>query len=434
MNLPHPLGDDLILRRAETEEDIERVIDLDNAVIREGDPHVDIGGWIRAMTDGHHPIMTRRDFYLVEDTAMKRFVSSLCLIPQTWTYEGIPFGVGQPEIVMTLPEYRRRGLVRAQFEAAHADCAARGLLVQGITGISFYYRLFDYEYALSLHAGCDLYFDSIPKLDDGVAEPYAFRPVAEADLPAVMALAEAYGRDKLVTCKRDETVWRHALTEPRHLNSTTYYMLTEGEGGPLAGYYNLLDELWFGVPAVRELVLAEGVPCAAVMPSLLRALKQLIEIKWPDARRIQLELGDAHPAYPVLETFGATVRARPYAWYIRVPDLPAFIQRIAPALEARLAASAMAGYGGELKLCFYRRPGLRLVFEAGRLARTEATDSTDQDANAAFPPLVFLKLLFGYRTYDELKHMFPDVWAWRESKLLLEALFPQRPSWVVPVH
>ncbi len=33
--------------------------------------------------------------------------------------KGFPFGVGRPELVGTLPEYRNRGLVRAQFEEVH---------------------------------------------------------------------------------------------------------------------------------------------------------------------------------------------------------------------------------------------------------------------------------------------------------------------------
>ena len=59
------------------------------------------------------------------------------LISQTWAYEGIPFEVGRPELVGTLPEYRNRGLVRAQFEEVHRWSAARGELVQGITGIPY---------------------------------------------------------------------------------------------------------------------------------------------------------------------------------------------------------------------------------------------------------------------------------------------------------
>ncbi|MCZ7544067.1 MAG: GNAT family N-acetyltransferase [Anaerolineae bacterium] len=298
MNLPLSLGDNLVLRRAETEEDIERIIALDNLVIQEGEPGVDVSVWVRQMTRGDHPTTTRRDFYLVEDTRKDLFVSSLCLIPKTWTYDGIPFGAGRPEIVMTLPEYRRRGLVRRQFEALHADCAARGLLVQGIAGIPFYYRLFDYEYALSLQAGCDLYFDAIPERKADEAEPYPFRLADEADLPQLIALAGAYGSDKLVTCVRDETLWHFVLNEPAHADSTRYYMLTDGEGGPVVGYFGMLDELRFGRPALHEFALVERVPYAAVVPSLLRALRQLCAARWSEIREIQFELGDDHPRVP----------------------------------------------------------------------------------------------------------------------------------------
>ena len=36
------------------------------------------------------------DVIVVEDTGSGRIVSSLCLIPQTWSYAGVPTSVGQP--------------------------------------------------------------------------------------------------------------------------------------------------------------------------------------------------------------------------------------------------------------------------------------------------------------------------------------------------
>ena len=54
--------------------------------------------------------------------------------------------------------------------------------------------------------------------------------------------------------------------------------------------------------------------------------------------------------------------------------------------------------------------------------------------NAAFPPLVFLQLLFGYRDLDELRHAFPDVRARDETVPLLRALFPSRRSLVLPIQ
>jgi hypothetical protein len=54
-------------------------------------------------------------------------------------------------------------------------------------------------------------------------------------------------------------------------------------------------------------------------------------------------------------------------------------------------------------------------------------------ASAGFPPGVFLQLLFGRRTLAELRHILPDVWATPEAEVLLDILFPRRPSHVVPV-
>jgi len=114
---------------------------------------------------------------------------------------------------------------------------------------------------------------------------------------------------------------------------------------------------------------------------------------------------------------------------MRVPDLPAFIKRITPVLENRLAQSAFANLSGEIKLNFYR-DGLSLVFEDGRLEKIKAINFGElESATAGFPPLVFLHLLFGYRTMGELDHAFTDCNVKNEeSKHLLNALFPKKPS------
>src|SRR3990172_4657427 len=75
-----------------------------------GDPNLRIAGWTRDLLTRPHPTLGPDDFTIVEQLATGRIVSSLCLIPQTWTYEGIEFDVGRPELVSTLPEFRQRGL------------------------------------------------------------------------------------------------------------------------------------------------------------------------------------------------------------------------------------------------------------------------------------------------------------------------------------
>jgi hypothetical protein len=144
-------------------------------------------------------------------------------------------------------------------------------------------------------------------------------------------------------------------------------------------------------------------------------------------------LGAKHPVYEAMGNSLPGVR-EPYAWYIRVPDLPVFIRHIAPALETRLAESIVVGYSGELKINFYR-DGLRLVFEKGRLQIVESWKPTPEDGeSAAFPGLTFLQLVFGYRSFDELHYAFADCyWNSNESYRLLNILFPKKLSDVFPV-
>jgi GNAT superfamily N-acetyltransferase len=108
------LGDGLLLRRS-TPEDGEALVSFHARVLSEDErerPY--LAAWVRDLMERPHPTFDHGDFALVEDTATGEIVSSLCLISQTWSYDGIEFGVGRPELVATDPDYRRRGLIRAQ--------------------------------------------------------------------------------------------------------------------------------------------------------------------------------------------------------------------------------------------------------------------------------------------------------------------------------
>jgi len=143
------LGDGLILRRS-TPDDTEALAAF-NARIHSNagpeHPNVGVAAWTHDLLTGNHPSFDVADFTIVEEARTGAIVSSMSLISQTWAYDGIPFGVGRPELVGTDPEYRHRGLVRAQFEVIHQWSTERGERLQAITGIPWYYRQFGYEMA-----------------------------------------------------------------------------------------------------------------------------------------------------------------------------------------------------------------------------------------------------------------------------------------------
>ena len=115
MTTTYNLGDGLVLRFA-TVDDIEQLAQF-NGRIHGGDhSNAFMAQWTREFASPSHPTCGPNNVTIVEDTRTGQIVSSMCLIPQTWTYDGIPFEVGRPVAVRTDSAYRRRGLVRAQFD------------------------------------------------------------------------------------------------------------------------------------------------------------------------------------------------------------------------------------------------------------------------------------------------------------------------------
>jgi hypothetical protein len=435
-NIIKDLGDGLVLRRARVE-DADELASF-NARIH-GDNELDaerVDAWTRDLIERPHPTFKVSDFTIVEDTATGKIVSSLNLISQTWSYAGVNFGVGRPELVGTLPEYRNRGLVRLQFDVVHQWSAERGELVQAITGIPYYYRQFGYEMGLALGGGRAGFKSNISALQEGEQEPYTIRPATEADIDFIHNLYSIACHRYLVNCVWDEALWRYELSGKSALNVNRFelHIIQTPSDEPVGFLAHPIMTWGLGLFATIYEV-KPGTSWAAVTPTVVRYLYRTGESY--AARDNQLDKfcgfgfnhGYEHPVYQVLHV-GLPRVNKPYAWYVRVPDLPAFLRHIAPVLEDRLAASLLAGYSGELKLTFYRT-GLRMAFEAGKLRTVEPWQPTPQghSGDVAFPELTFLQLLFGYRSLDELKYAFADCWYESdEIYALLNALFPKQNS------
>lgn len=444
------LGDGLVLRWA-TAADRERLADFNAHAFRNEEtdpPQAPVRAVILEMTSGRHPLVGAEDFVYVEDTATGAIVSSACLMRQRWEYEGIPFAVGRPEFVATDAAYRNRGLIRALFAALHERSTALGDPVQAITGIPYFYRQFGYEYALDLEGGRAALPATIPALPAGEEEAYTLRDASGADLPLIAALYERERDGYAVSAAVPEEYWRYALLPfgtPEHpggeFDHKWWLRVIIDRAGTPCGYLRTGSTLWGDTLYVWDLVVAEGVPPRAAALATLRALvatgPELVRATratgQPGARlgRIMLNLGGEHPLYVALGEGVAPIVSPPYAWYVRVPDLPAFLMLISPVLERRLAASPLASWSGEVRLDFYRG-GVRLAFDAGRLVAAVPWQRPiwGERQGASFPPLVFLQPLFGHRSLAALRAAFPDVRAEGEIAALLDALFPQRRSLV----
>jgi hypothetical protein len=399
------------------------------------------------------PLMGPGDYAVVEDTsrAERPIVACACLWRHCWSYGGIPFGLGRPEYVATLPEYRNRGLIRAVFEMLHARSAARGDLVQAITGIPYYYRQFGYEYALDLGGGRTIPVAAIPVRKGEEPELCHLRPALESDVREIKTLYDHQAASSLVWTEMTEERWRYYITvwdlpavqrqAPGEFGpERRLFMIVDG-ADKVCGVVGLATSRRKGTAYIGGLVMAPNVNWQAAMPSLLRAFVQAAA-DIPDAdlanlagatpepvRELVFNLDRFHPAIDIWGDRLASTRDPPYAWYVRVADLPRFLHHIAPVLERRLAGSLLAGYTGELKLDFYRG-GLRLQFEKGKMieAAPWRVPPYGDEEQGGCPPLVFLQLLFGRRSLAELRDSYPDVWTTAEAALLVDTLFPKQPS------
>lgn len=402
----------------------------------DGEPDLTAGAWAHDLLRGDHPTSSPGDGTVVVDPASGRIVSCCFLISQTWTYEGIPFDVGRPELIATDPEFRNRGLVRAQLANVHARSRELGHRMQALTGIPYFYRQFGYETAPIIESGRSGALKEVP---DSPTGRFRLRPAVEADLPFITRMYAQAASRAAIAAVRDEGIWRDELLR-RNPESDYWHELriVETGAGASVGFVAFARQMWGETLSCTICELVEPALWDEVAPWLLGELRAAglagSAASGEAFRRISMDWTPQHPF--VQAAPGFFTRAEPaFAWYSRIDDLPGFVRHVAPVLERRLAVSEAAGYSGDLLFGFYG-PGLRLRFAAGRLVEVEGMAGIGfREADARFPGTTFLQLLLGSRSLVELERAFPGEAAARgdEVRAVVEAIFPKVASAVWPV-
>jgi hypothetical protein len=399
--------------------DVDELVDFNAAVLGDDDaPRSLIADWTRDLFDLPHPTFRVDDVTVVEDTATGRIVSALFLIAQVWSYAGVPTAVGQPELIGTHPEYRRRGLVRAQFEVIHERSAASGHLWQLIGGIPWYYRQFGYSYALDLPPQ-PVWMPSGP---DRPVSGYTLRPATVDDV-AFLARVEASALNApILSALRGPGGWELELR--RRPGALPAYVVNIVEHESTAIGYLVHDHhpSRGDLLSVRAAELLPGRSWLDPTAAMLAHLRAWVGHE-PGGRGVRFALPDGHPVLRAASTRLGRGPGGPYGLYVRVPDIVAFLRAVSTVLDTRVAASAVEGFSGDASVDLYTE-SLRLTFISGRLTSIERGATSVYDSDVSLPVDAFVQLILGNRGLVELERSIADCHINTDvGGALLDALF-----------
>ncbi len=433
-SMPIEIGDEFILRRSSLE-DLNQLVEFNRWIHYFVPDHEQtIPAMTQDLINRRCPNVDESDFTLIVEKSSGKIVSAMAMISQIWTFAGLPFQVGRPELVGTAPEYRGKGLIREQFNYFHRRCQERGQLVQAITGIPQFYRQFGYELAVPSGGGRMCFTpQQLPTMETGYEEIFNIRPATESDLQWISLAYQAGDSKYLLTCARDPETWQYELLgkNPLHIHKKEIWAITTRSNDP-AGFF--ICDKPFGKVSGKFACWYELHPdffWGDVTPSVLRFLwergQQNARTQGGNCGKIGLELGEKHPAYQSVSHW-LTYSMEPGAWYIRVANIPEFINLILPVLQNRLSASNLAGYDGGLRISLYNQC-FRLMIHQGQMEQAAIYKPKGwEDADAAFPNLSFLQILFGHRSLSDLQYSYADCWCNSAKAELVQTLFPKLSS------
>jgi len=439
-NYQHDLGNGYLLRWG-TPADAEQYGTLAESAFflkKEGVSNPNVAGYAHDLLSDRHPLCRAQDVAVVVDSN-HRLVAAAALMQQPLRYGGVRIPTGRPELVCSDAQVRNRGLIRHIMAALHAKSVLRGDLLQAITGIPNYYHQFGYTWSIDYNAYLRIAVAQIPPLPAD-APVVRLRRVASYEYAQweELYVADCRRRGLLVTAAWSFDYFVHVTDQSLSSESFVPYFLV-GADDQVIGYVLVCKRGWegsitlvgFGVNADQSM-LQLSVPmlhaCTALIPVIPKALAL-----HADTHSIEVQVDGDHPFRDICQLLRIpTHYDAPYTWYLRLPDVRAFLWHIRAVLDERLSQSALRGYSGQCNLSLYHG-GLTLTWRDGTLINIAPWEipAYGEHAHAAYPPHAVAQHVFGWRSLRELRAWYPDVWATTETALLLDILFPKQPSWLL---
>jgi len=398
------------LHRVENDVDVEGELDLMRRVFGRESA---VDRLVERLMD-RHPSMTLGNHFVIKHES--RIVACLVLIPVEWSIGGVLLRVAEMGCVGTLPEFRRRGLIKRLVEEYHRELENVGYDLSVIEGIPYFYRQFGYEYAIPLNEETRIEIEKLP----GYEMEHEIRSFEGSDIPRAMSLLNHSQSKFYVHSVRSKCIWE--IQHETNIDSEQFQAYAVEKGDEVVAYFRLTEK-----GAEKTLFLREvSETDVSTSRSIIRFLKDLCEQKGLETLSAQISY--LNPLSEQLASFGGVQRKPAYAWQIRITDHTKIFQRIKPLLEDRLAGSPYHDFFGNLNFNFWRFT-VRLSIENGSIGDIRVIDGCE-DRSIGLNPLAFAQLLTGYRSLEELESTYPDCRVHPNFKRMIDALFPKMPSYI----
>jgi predicted acetyltransferase len=366
----------------------------------------------------HNPRMTLEDFFVAKHRG--RIVAALCLIPSEWSIGGIRFRVAELGCVATLPEYRHQGLQRKLRAQYHKRVLEQGYDLSAIEGIPYFYRQFGYEYAIPLDEQTRIRLEEIPDY-----EPVCtIRPFTNHDVSKAMELLARSQLKFYVHSVRDKEIWK-MQQETRMVAEYEFEDYSVEQEGQMTTYFRTSQN-----PENKELLLREITDVKeSAARSILGFLKEIG--LHSGLENLVCTISHHEPFAEYLAATGHAGQPQPYAWQIRITDNLNMFRKMKTLLKKRLKSSTYNRLTEKVNLSFYRYT-VQLTIENGAITDIQRLQDSEDKA-VTFNPTVFMQLLLGYRSREELELTYPDFIVRPSHRHLIDVLFPKLPSYIHPV-
>ncbi|MDA1191462.1 MAG: GNAT family N-acetyltransferase [Candidatus Poribacteria bacterium] len=330
--------------------------------------------------------------------------------------DGVPIKLGGIGSVATLPEFRGRGYSTNVLGDAITYMVDEGyelsLLSTGLT--KFYERLGWHSF---------LYHrEDIVELPERVHVPqsaYTIRPVDwEHDLAEIEQIHTQFNKDATGPLLRTNSYWKALPSwRPFDLNQ----LMVAATKTQVVAYLMYDDQF----DRIQEFGVLEN-HTSALVDLILEALRK--------AKSVGKKCVQSVPLFPVRHVLAAKrfviksvlVDRLMFRWI----DLPKIIEKLRPRMEARLMASDVADWRGELRLGdSHSEHEIDLLIRRGRIKQANPISSIRPTIDIKLPPTDLLGLLFGQTESPQLLWNFgvTDLTVpIDKAEALLKALFPRR--------